>query len=267
MNRIVFHYIVWSLFLFFEQGVAAVQPFVLNTSIEEQKIAGRYIESIEIDGDIPLNNASKSQDWKILGDQHAFVIKNPERFLWLRFALQNKESKPVKYYLEFADSHNSIVQLFKVNALGGVDSVGKIGFDEPFSSRVFDHKNFIYDVSLSAGETQVVYVKIKSRYQSYFGIKLISDHHLVSYFYQEYYWLGIFYGILFIMAMYNLFLFVSTRESVYVYYVLYVMSCALYTGSEDTILFQYFWPEQPWLNHLFFLIATSLVLILGPCKS
>ncbi len=257
--------LLWYVFFFLPVSIlqvnASVQPFSIDFTVHEQKIPGRYIEFLEqdVDESVSVLKLLHDQRWEIVSDSHSLLIKNPDRVLWLRFSIKNNTNKPVKYYLEFADSHNSKLQIFHLNPFGSIDSMAAVGFDEPFSSRVYDHKNFVYNVSLEGGEAAYFYVKIKSRYQSYFGIKLVSDQHLISYFYKEYYWLGIFYGILFIMAMYNFFLFVSTREYVYVYYVLYVLSCALYTSGEDTILFQYLWPEHPWLNHVFFMIAPSLL--------
>jgi hypothetical protein len=93
-------------------------------------------------------------------------------------------------------------------------------------------------------------------------ITVKSADQFTSYALWEYYMLGLYYGILLIMMLYNFFLYFNLREKNYLFYVFYVISCALYTFREDGIGFQYLWPQSPalnlWLNHYF-----ELFLLLG----
>ncbi|MFN6946339.1 MAG: 7TM diverse intracellular signaling domain-containing protein, partial [Cytophagaceae bacterium] len=70
----------------------------------------------------------------------------------------------------------------------------------------------------------------------------------MGYALSEYYLLGIFYGILLIMAIYNFFLYFSTREKVYLYYVAYVICYCFNAFKEDGTGFQFLWPSSPWFN-------------------
>ncbi len=202
---------------------------------------------------------TQKQGWQPLEHNNPFIISRPNEVLWVRFPLHNQANDTHKRFLEFPDAHNSNIQLFSILKTGKVISHPAVGFDQPISKRQYLYKNVLYDLAVPYGETQWFYARLESKYESSFLVMIVSDAYLLSYFLPEYYWLGIFYGILFIMAIYNLFIFLSTRESVYVYYVLYVLCCALYTGGEDTVLFQLFWPESPALNHYLFVLSPPLL--------
>ncbi len=163
--------------------------------------------------------------------------------------------------LEFPDGHNSFLQLYQITPDKKIRTYPPVGMGEPVSLRPFDHKNLLFDLSIPKGQTYTYYVKVKSKYYSSFWASLRSTNYLFSYITHEYYFLGIFYGILFIMAMYNLLIYAFTREKVYLLYVFYVISCGMYTFSEDLSGFQIFWPNITFFNHLLFENAPNLLVL------
>ena len=62
----------------------------------------------------------------------------------------------------------------------------------------------------------------------------------------EHLFLGAFFGILFVMAVYNLSLYVAIRDRSYLYYVLYILSYLLYQVSVERFGSAYLWPESLW---------------------
>lgn len=59
---------------------------------------------------------------------------------------------------------------------------------------------------------------------------------------------GAFYGILLVMALYNLFIFFAIREPAYFYYVLTVSSILILQSVYDGNGFGWFWPDNPAVN-------------------
>lgn len=70
---------------------------------------------------------------------------------------------------------------------------------------------------------------------------------------------GLYFGVLIVMALYNLMLFVMLGEKSYIYYVIYVGSFALLQAAIAGLASQYLWPELPsWGNRSIpFLMAMS----------
>jgi len=56
----------------------------------------------------------------------------------------------------------------------------------------------------------------------------------------------IYFGIMFVMAIYNLFLLMSVRERSYLYYVSFIVSYIFFQLTISGFAFQYLWPDSSW---------------------
>jgi two-component system, sensor histidine kinase LadS len=74
---------------------------------------------------------------------------------------------------------------------------------------------------------------------------------------------GLFYGLLLALLLYNLMLFVSVRDRLYLYYVLYGVSFSLWLLVFDGFAFAYFGPEGDWWANNSFATFTSLSVLFG----
>ncbi len=62
--------------------------------------------------------------------------------------------------------------------------------------------------------------------------------------------LGLFYGLVVALALYNLMLFVAVRDGTYLIYVGYAAAFGMFLFGYDGFAYQYLWPESPWwANH------------------
>ncbi len=74
-------------------------------------------------------------------------------------------------------------------------------------------------------------------------LALWQPHALQSQLLLEYVLWGLFFGTLFSLLFYNLFLYLSLRERPYLDYVIYIGGLALYMASNNGLAFQYLWPN------------------------
>lgn len=74
---------------------------------------------------------------------------------------------------------------------------------------------------------------------------------------------GFYFGILFIMAAYNFFVFVTLRDSSYAYYSAFVLSILLFQSSLHGFAFQFLWPEMPAINRFMIPLTVSCCVIFG----
>jgi len=73
--------------------------------------------------------------------------------------------------------------------------------------------------------------------------------------------LGLFYGLLAALVLYNLMLYFTVRDRAYLYYVTYAAAFGTYLFTFDGLGFQYLWPHSVWwANHA---LATALALALA----
>lgn len=70
--------------------------------------------------------------------------------------------------------------------------------------------------------------------------------------------LGIFFGFMLVMAIYNLFLYFSLKDKAYIFYVGTVIFNILTTLATNNISGQYFWPNQPDLDGIIYVSFAGL---------
>ncbi|RZK51243.1 MAG: hypothetical protein EOO59_15320, partial [Hymenobacter sp.] len=179
---------------------------------------------------------------------------------WLRLTVLPQPTLVHDWYLELYDPHINAATLFRPLGAGRYDSV-VTGATQPFADRAVSYKNFLFDLPQRPGQPATYYLRLRSDTRTSFRAMLHSGPRLIPELSLQYWLLGGFYGVLFIMLLYNLFLYFFLKERSYLYYVLYVLSGALLFLSEDGLGFQYLWPGSPRFNHLAGVAAPVLLLL------
>ncbi|TYZ06070.1 hypothetical protein FY528_19685 [Hymenobacter lutimineralis] len=178
------------------------------------------------------------------------AIRNTSSTYWMRVTLYNtNRGAGQHWYLETFDSHIGALTFYRPNGTGTYDSI-QTGANLPFASRQYPYKNYLFPLPLPPSQTQTYYLKFKSSSKTSFLSRVRNEQLLAAHTQTEYGLLGGFYGILFIMVVYNLCIYLFIGEQTYLRYVLYVLSCSLLFLSEDGLGFQFLWPNWPWLNSL-----------------
>ncbi|MBF7729519.1 hybrid sensor histidine kinase/response regulator [Pseudomonas sp. N040] len=164
---------------------------------------------------------------------------------WFRVRFDNQSSAPLGGHLEVNYSLLDNLQLYQSGA-DGKPLLQETGDTFPFSQRPVKLRNFWFPVELPRGTsslllrvdtTSTVFVPMAfSTYQA----GLAATEIRMSYS-------GLFYGLLAGLFCYNLFLFISLRERVYLWYLTYSLSIAMMGASFDGLLFQLL-PENVFLQ-------------------
>jgi hypothetical protein len=194
------------------------------------------------------------------GGKQAGNIEHTTSAYWLRVRVRSDAPEEHQWYLEMFDSHINDLTFYRADATGTFHGV-HTGADQPFASRPFAYKNFLFSLQLQRGQTHTYYLRLKSSSKTSFLGRLRNETMLASHFQSEYGMLGGFYGVLLIMVVYNLFIFLFIGEQTYLRYVAYVLSCSLLFLSEDGLGFEYIWPGLPWLNQVVNAGAPILLLL------
>lgn len=194
----------------------------------------------------------------VRGDRHPTTMEHLGAAYWLRLVVQGRGPLTQHWYLELLDSHLNDLTFYPLTT--SEQGAMRTGADQRLTARPFPYKNFLFPLNLRPGQPTTYYLRLRSNSKTSFVSRLSPEQSLAVHFQTEYGLLGAFYGVLLIMVVYNLCLYLFTREQTYLSYVLYVLSCSLVFLSEDGLGFQYLWPDQPALNQL--VIAGSPILLL-----
>lgn len=185
-------------------------------------------------------------------------FKTPsENARWVTFKLKGAALLNKKWILEIPTNTVPFIDAYIVESSSGKVSTFEVGSNRPMGNKMIPHKNFLFDLPLHQEEIQV-YAKYRVTANAPFMFWLKTNSYMLRYSNKEYIMLGVFYGILFIMGVYNLFLFLMTRERISLVFALYVFSSILLTTVTDGLGFQYIWPNIPSINPILSKIAPHL---------
>ncbi|MDT4817024.1 Sensor histidine kinase RcsC [compost metagenome] len=168
---------------------------------------------------------------------------------WLRIDLDYRprtQGGQQIWLMELAYPPLDHLDLYLPDGLGGYQLAQRTGDALPFASREIKQNNYVFSIALQPNQPQRVYLRLQSEGSIQAPLTLWSPRAFVEAQPERIYVLGIIYGVLLVMLIYNLFIFLSVRDTSYLYYILYIASFGLYQISVNGAGIQYFWPDNPW---------------------
>ena len=163
----------------------------------------------------------------------------------LRYLPKNPETQRT-WLLELAYPPLDHIDLYLADAAGNYRLVERTGDAQPFNSRQIKENNYLFELNFSPGQSRTVYLRLASQGSIQAPLTLWSAQSYLEEQPIRIYILGLIYGVLLGMLVYNLFIFISVRDTSYLYYIFYIGSFGLYQLSVNGAAVQYFWPNNPW---------------------
>ncbi len=120
-----------------------------------------------------------------------------------------------------------------------------LGIVFPQSKNKLNHYQPAFNIPISKLESQDIYMKVKSRWSMVLHVTAETKNDFNNGRVTTYLIGGLLVGGLLLMAVYNLFLYFSTRDSSYIIYVFALLSAILSQGYIFGILLPYISPEYP----------------------
>jgi hypothetical protein len=183
---------------------------------------------------------------------------------WFRIRIKHSSLAEKRFILEFFDQTIDHVTAYLPQKDGSY-RLKEFGDTFDFEERELHHKNFELNIRNDNDQTQSYYFRFKSSQIADVIIVLRSVDWFISYALDEYFYFGIFYGMILVFSFYNLIMFIAMRQRQYLYYVLYNLSVGFFEMSTDGIAYQYLWSSATHWNQIayaFALYATSVFALL-----
>jgi diguanylate cyclase (GGDEF)-like protein len=179
-------------------------------------------------------------DAPILGFTHSVY--------WARFSVRNDTENP-NWILEYSYPLTNIIELYVVNISGGGAGGGDVqrsGNSLPLSQRVIPSRTFPFHLMIPPGGTVECFMRVRTDSTLIFALKIWKPEFFTFSDSQSLFVLGMLFGLMAIMALYNLLIFLSSKERAYLHFVVFVIAYGFlhlcYTGLASL----YFWPESVW---------------------
>ncbi len=179
---------------------------------------------------------------------------------WLKIEVKN-ETDIEDYVLQVAQPILDLVQFFDLSD-SGFRTV-TLGEHLNFEERLYYDPNYLFAFKIKPGESKTLYVKVQAKENVQVPMSLGSRQSMLALTKKKDVFSGIYLGIMLVMLLYNAFIYISTKDKSYMYYVLYLLFVILTQSSIHGYSFQYLWPNLPWLARFNSFLFPSLVGITG----
>ncbi len=168
-----------------------------------------------------------------------------EKTHWVKLIIKNT-SEINRLVLQLDHPTIDEIVYYSYDENGILDSVLS-GELRGYYSRQVDNQNFLFYVDIPSGSTKVVYFKIRSGEQVQLPLFLGVQKEIFEELIVKDLVFGLYIGIILVMAIYNLFIYLTVRDRSYLYYVSYI----IFVGLTQVVLqgygFKYLWPNSVWL--------------------
>lgn len=235
----------------------AQTPVIINDTAKQQIFRYNQVAYLEdAGGRLGINQiiGPPGADKFRINTEATPVTHDPAAAWWYRIRIASNPVSKNNWILEFFDQTIDSITVYSPNRRGGYSAV-VLGSSRPFSARLYHHKNFSLDINNSLAGTRYYYIRIKSHQQVNVIMVLRSVNWFISYALDEYFFFGVFYGMILVFGLYNLMMFFAMRQRQYLYYIAYNLSIGLYEMCADGIAYEYIWPASPVWNEYAYGVA------------
>jgi hypothetical protein len=237
--------------LWVHPGGYAQQTVTLNDTITQHIFSYGEVQCLyDSSGKLTINQIKSPAMAARFVTNDIYTPKTPglNEVYWYRIKISHTYATRNNWMLEFFDQTIDDIQVYSpVNP--NDYAITYLGSNRPFSQRLYQHKNLSLNINSNLYGENVYYIRLSSHQPANVIMVLRSVNWFIHYALDEYFFFGIFYGMLLVFSLYNLMMYVAIRQIQYLYYIAYNVSIGLYEMSTDGIAYQYLWPNSPLWNH------------------
>ncbi|MBO9618923.1 MAG: GHKL domain-containing protein [Niabella sp.] len=167
---------------------------------------------------------------------------------WVKFIISNR-SNATKLLVNLKHpTIDNATLYYKRDSSQLFDSV-TISEGKPFQNRLHYYQTYLFDIKINKGETKTFYFKVDASEQLLIPIEVGTTKTIYESLTNNDLIFGLYVGLILAMAIYNGFLFFSTRDGSYFFYVMYILFVGMTQAVLQGYTFRFLWPNVPVLNN------------------
>jgi two-component system, sensor histidine kinase LadS len=182
----------------------------------------------------------KEKDFSLLSNNKLSFGHGNNPF-WLRISFKNEDSLAYKKLLEVEYAFLDEVNLFLENNGKIVYQSDTLGWEYPYSERIFKHYNPVFPVTISGKSSQTAYFRIYRGSLSMIPpIRVWNEEDFYENEIKRKFIWGGFGGILLFVALIGFFLFLYFRKTLYLFYSIYILMSLFYVLLNKGFFLEYY---------------------------
>ncbi|MBN2161123.1 MAG: SpoIIE family protein phosphatase [Spirochaetes bacterium] len=242
-----------------QTSARAAEPLELTSTMSGIPL-GRHMEILEDPaGSLNIRGAARATFYPSRENYPAFGLTRSA--YWARFSVRNRGRSAVTWHLEAAYPHLDRIEVYRLDAKGGLIEKRAAGDLYPFASREMEHPNFVFSYIEEGESLHHYYVRVKTSSSMNLHFAAWSPEEFRRDDGRMKVLFGVYYGAMLVMVIYNLIIFFSLLDRSYLYYVLYCLAFIVFQLCMNGLAFQLLWPDFPWWANrsLFFWVLLAVI--------
>ncbi|MFI3157534.1 MAG: diguanylate cyclase [Methylococcaceae bacterium] len=163
---------------------------------------------------------------------------------WLRLTLRNTGGLPLERILEIGYARLADVQFHQPRADGTYQSL-TTGSLMPFATRPYKNRFFVFPLMLPAHSEQVYYLRLQAMSSILVPARLWEAQAFHAYERNDYIAQAWYFGMATAMILFNLLLFITLRDAIYLLYVNFVTCMILSMAAQNGLTKEFLWLDSP----------------------
>ena len=169
--------------------------------------------------------------------------------IWVRFHLTNDLPADKQMFLQLGYPLMEEIELYTTTD-GGAWQARKGGRLHPFNMKDVPVRDFVFPIDIRAKASQVFYLRLKTEAAMEIPLVLWDVKAFWVFKHHEQLFLGLIYGGVLFLALFNLFLYFAIRDSAYLFYVFVTFAVMLLQATLDGYDKVFLWPDSTLLPRL-----------------
>ena len=165
---------------------------------------------------------------------------------WFHVRLLNRDRDEPRWLLVQQYALSDRIDVYTRHADGRVEHLAG-GDSLPFSSRSIRYRHPNFWLNLPADQPADLYVRVQSQSSMQVPLTLFTPTAFTEISRDAQFGIGLYYGILLALFIYNLVLWLSLRDASYFWYLLHISAFGLVLLTLNGLGFEYLWPRSTWL--------------------
>jgi len=193
-----------------------------------------------------------------MSDQEIPNFAISDSVYWLRITFNSTLTENKVWWFEVGYALQDYLDFYVIHE-GVVERVINTGDRRPFNTRPVNFRNFLFELDINPGETKQVYLRLDTHdgLHEPCPITLWDKDEFAFELGTRNLGLGLFFGIMIVMGLYNFFIYLSVKDLAYLYYVAYICGFCAWEITYYGFSFQYLWPNSPVFGNQILFILNS----------
>ena len=262
MGSLNLHYITAILLLAWMPLTLALEPIEVGDLKISYSLNDHVEYIIDPSGERTAEQLLRENHW-LSHNKETLSFGYTSDTYWFRFKVNNETVDNKFHLFELSYPVLDDIQIFIYDKNEKLIRNIHLGDKMPFYEREVQHRNFLVPLEIDANDNQMWMVRVKTSSAMQVPMAIWKERAFFITDQTKIMGMGLYYGIMLIMILYNLVVFFSVRENGYLFYVFYVASMAGFLASLQGLNFQYVWPMATSWNDSSIVVMLSGVVMFG----